>query len=161
VEPPGLLFPTPLVPGTIPMPRMPKTIPILPLDQMIDQMMILSQLETIARVAPEAVAALDIILPSIFEGEKTKPAREAAMIKAAEERAALLAAVKQVCKDRGIKRLSMSQPYAEKLRPHIIARLRKMKEVPGAAGLIKKPPGVARLLEAFEHAQPASVGCRN
>jgi hypothetical protein len=141
---------------------MPETIPCLTPEQTTVRT-IQDQFRTMAQHMPEAVAALDIVMPGIVEGEKTKPGRVAALIKAAQERAALLIAVKQVCKDRRIKRLSKSQPYAEQLRPHIIARLRKMTEVPGAAGLIKKPrgPSVKRLLEAFADAQPASEGCRD
>ena len=148
------------MPGTISLPYMPKTIPCPTPDQMIVEP-IQSQLRTMAQAMPEAVAALDIILPGIVEGEKTKPARKAALIMAAEERAALVAAVKKVCEDRGIKRLSMSQPYAKRLRSHVIGRLERMKDVPGAAGLLEKPLGIGRLLAAFKEAQPAIEGCQN
>ncbi len=108
-----------------------------------------NQLRMMAQNMPEAVAALDALMPSIM----TEPAREAKEAKAAEEQAeehaALIVAVEQVCKDRGIKKLSRSKPNAKRLRPHIIARLREMKDVQGAARLIKKPPGVGRLLAAF------------
>ena len=106
VEPPGLLFPTPRVPGTIPMPRMPKTIPILPLDQMIDQMMILSQLETIARVAPEAVAALDIILPSIM----ARRASAANKVEATRHFAVVVEVVEQYCKTSRVRTSCQQRP---------------------------------------------------
>ena len=135
--------------GSIACVPMPATIPSPTPDQMMVET-VENQLRTMAQNMPEAVAVLDSLMPSIM----TEPAQAKAAEERAEEREALVVAVEQVCKDRGIKWLSRSKPNAKRLRPHIIARLREMKDVPGAARLIKKPPGVTRLINAFKQVCP-------